>query len=584
MFETPKESRRQTLLAGLILLILLVAVAALSAPVVAGDPAAAVPASALLYVEMSCLVEQLDKISDMGVLRDNFAVITQMAWGSASDAPNRLVTALAGWRTDPAFRRDLESIAGRRAVLIVLLSPDLRPMPVIALLGEGGDDPVRALGSLVEFLDLGRFVPVESSLVDRSFMIEDAAGRVMLEGHVSGEWVAMGLPGTGASVAGFVDCLSGGEMCPDRSLAELPAFQGAAAELPATAAVRGFLNTPQLAATIVEAGGGEQDHFLQWIDGLAFAREIGTDRIDSWVAGRFLPITENGTVARFLASLTPIDHRLSALLPEDSLVTYDLGASSGATLEALRQLLGSTIPAYDSWLRRTLEEFQTATGLDPTMDLLPHLGQGIGVGLLPPEAESGGWPLPRPVLLVRSSDDAALWRFLTGWLEWKAGAMAPRTQGLLSATVVTEEVAGRVLLGLQIESLLPLPFPPPSPTVAVEDGLLIASPIRSAVVETLERLAEEEGVERTPFDAEGIVEVIHLNLPAWPEAWRRAESTIGTLTARCCADSERMIDVIRALIDLVGRFEPAHGATTLTADGRFVFHLELRLRGVKGAG
>ena len=107
--------------------------------------------------------------------------------------------------------------------------------------------------------------------------------------------------------------------------------------------------------------------------------------------------------------------------------------------------------------------------------------------------------------------------------------------------------------------------------------MLIASPVRSAVVETLSQI-DDELVSGFRSDAEGaIVEDVRLNLPAWPEAWARSEAATEALVLRWIDPAETAIPFIRALFNLAGRFEPARGVTSLNPDGTFVFHLELKL-------
>jgi hypothetical protein len=154
---------------------------------------------------------------------------------------------------------------------------------------------------------------------------------------------------------------------------------------------------------------------------------------------------------------------------------------------------------------------------------------------------------------------------------------------LLSASVFTDEVDGWPLRGLRVESPISLPLSAPSPTVAVANGLVVASPVRSAVIETIESIGRNRRIEGSLPDRERVVEIVRLNFPAWQEALRRSEGTIADLLAGCGLDSDGIIPVIRALGELAGRFEPARGTTTLGTDGQFVFQIRLQPRRIRTA-
>ena len=290
---------------------------------------------------------------------------------------------------------------------------------------------------------------------------------------------------------------------------------------------------------------------------------------------RLVPQAHDRVMERLLGSLGPIEEPMAACLGDGALIAYDLGVAPAAAFEVLDQLLDATAPKLHEWLRGVLAEFQMASGLEPEIDLLPHLDHGMAVGLLPPEGDLAGWPFPRKVVIMRVLDEVAVSRFLEEWITWEAGAVAPMTQGVLGASIYSEKVAGFDLVGLQLDGLLPAQLPLPSPSYVVAGDYLIVSPVRSAVVETLSRL--EEGCLPPPAGTtdETVVEEVWLNFPEWPRAWQRAEPLVGSILARLGVESPATLQACGSLFQLLGGFQPAHGTTSLTPEGGFVFRIEM---------
>jgi len=293
------------------------------------------------------------------------------------------------------------------------------------------------------------------------------------------------------------------------------------------------------------------------------------------IVGQIAAASQSSAGERLLASLAPIGESLSGRFPDDALLAYDIGIAPDAAVDLMETLIESALPDLHRWLEDILDEFWMATGLDPEIDLLPYLDHGLAVGLLPSEGDADGWPFPRKVVIMRVLDDVAVSRFLEAWISWEAGAIAPKTQGVLGALVVSEEVAGSEIVGLQLDGLLPAGLPLPSPSYAVAGDYLIVSSVRSAVAETLGRL--ENGISPMPeaLGEETVVEVVRLNFPEWPQAWQRAEPFVGSVIDRLGGNSPTVIQLCRTVIDYLGEFQPAHGTTTLTPDGGLVFRVEL---------
>jgi hypothetical protein len=275
---------------------------------------------------------------------------------------------------------------------------------------------------------------------------------------------------------------------------------------------------------------------------------------------------------------------MSACFGDHSLLAYDLGIAPAAVFELLAQLLEASAPELHEWLNGVLTELRSASGLEPQIDLLPHLGHGIAVGLLPPEKDLDGWPFPRKVVIMRVLDEVAVARFLEAWITWEAGAVAPMTHGVLGASVWSERVDGFDLVGLRLDGLLPAKLPLPSPSYVVAGDYLIVSPVRSAVVETLSRL--EEGCLPPPGGTTDgtVVEEFWLNFPEWPQAWSRAEPLVEAVMDWRGAESPDLIQACRSLVGLLGAFGPAHGTTSLTPEGGLVLQIEMEPARRLGAG
>ncbi len=293
------------------------------------------------------------------------------------------------------------------------------------------------------------------------------------------------------------------------------------------------------------------------------------------VMDRLTLAAQGGAGERLIDSLVPIEVSISGSFPGDALLAYDIGMTPDAAVELVESFLESALPDLHRRLVDLFEDFSAATGLDPDTDFLPYLDHGLAVALLPPESGIDEWPFPRKVVVAKIRDEAAVARFLEAWITWQAGAIAPETQGVLGASVLTEVVAGSELVGLRLDGLLPSGLPLPSPSYALAGDYLIASPVRSAVRETLNRF--DHGLAPTPvvLREDAVVEVVWLNFPEWPRAWLRAEPFLARVVDRLGGDSRTIVEICGALIEYLGEFQPAHGTTTLTPDGGLVFRLEL---------
>jgi hypothetical protein len=353
------------------------------------------------------------------------------------------------------------------------------------------------------------------------------------------------------------------------AVAAMPGTPGA--EDPAFAVAENTALDAEVAGVVAHLGAVDT---LNWIQSTVVEQYVSDGRTRSTGTRRVAPNMHDRAVTRMLDALGPITAPMSACFADDALVRYDLGIAPGAAVEVLTSLLEAAVPDVHARLQEVLYEFTLATGLDPTVDFLPHLGHGVAVGLLPPEEDIDGWPLPRKVVIMRVLDDDAVARYLEAWITWVAGAVAPMTHGILGARIDAETVAGFDLVGLRMDGLLPVRFPLPSPSYVVADGFLVVSPVRSAVAETIDRLGE--GCSSTP-DAPpetSVVEEVWMNLPEWPRAWQRAEPHVGSILAWLGVESPTAVQACGSFFQLLGGFQPAHGTTSLTPEGGFVFRIE----------
>ena len=311
------------------------------------------------------------------------------------------------------------------------------------------------------------------------------------------------------------------------------------------------------------------------IGGISATSRMVGERFSPATAGLVTTAATGTAGGNLLASLAPINDSISGSFPDDALITFDIGIAPEAAVDLFEDLVESALPDLHLWLTETLDEFRAVSGLDPYTDFLSHLDHGLAVGMLAPERDLDGWPFPRKVVIVRVVDEVAAASFLEAWIHWQAGVIAPKTHGVLGASVVTEVVAGLEIVGLELNGLLPAELPLPSPSYALVGDFLIVSSVRSGVAETLRRL--ENGVPITsPLVSEDpVVEVVRLNFSEWPRAWLRAEPFVESVVDRLGGDSPAVIGFCRAMIQYLGEFEPAQGTTILTPDGGLVFRFEM---------
>ena len=121
--------------------------------------------------------------------------------------------------------------------------------------------------------------------------------------------------------------------------------------------------------------------------GIVLTRAFSSERTRTAAPRRLVPSVRDQPMESALRSLGPIRDPMSQCFGDNALVAYDLGIAPAAALEVLAQLIVTSAPEVHAWLRGVFDEFRMASGLAPEIDLVPHLGHGIAVGLLPAEAD-----------------------------------------------------------------------------------------------------------------------------------------------------------------------------------------------------
>jgi len=336
--------------------------------------------------------------------------------------------------------------------------------------------------------------------------------------------------------------------------------------------VAGLILLIVLAAVVVMSA----EFHVDRIDRIGIPRQTTGEAFGPITAGLISAAATGTRGEGLMASLAPIGESLSATFPDDALATYDIGIAPEAAIDVLDELLESALPDLHEWLAKTLDEFRATSGLDPHTDFLSHLDHRLTVALLAPESDPDGWPFPRKVVILRVLDEVAVAQFLEAWVSWEAGAIAPKTHGVLGASVVSEVVADFEVIGLALNGLLPAGLPLPSPSYALVGDHLIVSSVRSGVAETLGRLANGVPLTRPLNSEDRVVEIVRLNFSEWPGAWLRAEPFVASLVDRLGGDSPAVIGFCRTMMRHLGEFGTAHGTTSLTPQGGLVLLFEIQ--------
>ncbi len=547
------------------------------------DPAGAFPADTLLFADLREPLNTIDTLSGMPPWQ-KFENLLGAAAETGADEDGIVPVlrhVMAAWRDDAQLREQLRALAGDRLVFGIVPGADGQPpSPVIVLRGGLPAAQLEALAALL--LRLGPRAAAEVRWTGDAFHLVAGDGTVLLEVRVTGGWLLLGRPGDSGPLRAVAEALASGEVRPS-SLAALEPYREAMARLPETAAVHGFVNVPAIAVRTGQLPGlpasaaGAVARTLECFDGFGFAREIDPLAIRTRVAGRLAAGRPTSRLCDLVHSLEPLAEPLSRRLPAEALATHDLGAPPGA----LFKLIAGALTEADGAGAGSPSAFSEASGLDPATDLFPYLGRRVASALLPAPTTSGDIPLPRPVAVAETSDEAAVRAFLDTLLRWEAGEVAARSEGLVSARVVAETHEGVEIRGLEIESVVPGPLP--SPSYAVTDGLLVVSPMRSAVREAISSIHATAGTVQ-PLIEGSPVELVHADLCALVGELGRGLSPLlsrlrqGDGLPVVGPDLDRLTRLAPPLLALVGSLGQAEGWTMLATDGAFDATFELHPR------
>lgn len=578
--EAGRRPLAERLLAVAALVVLWVLISAVVAWGAAADPARAFPSETLLYLDMRQPVSTLDTLSGTPpwpAVRELVGAFADTGTG-VDGGVAAVQQLLSAWSDDVQLHEQLSALAGQRLLFaLVAGAAGAPPLPVVALRGGSSAAQLEALGALLERLD--RQATGGIHWTGDAFEITAADGAPLLEIRTAGGWLLLGPAGSGGPLPAIARGLSSGEVGPG-SLAALQEYADAMARLPDAPAVRGFLNAPAMAARGAALPGlpapaaslvGEA---LGCFEGLGFSREIDPLTIRTRVAGRLAANPPDGPLCRLLDSLVPLAEPLSRRLPARALATHDLGTSPGALFGLLAEVL-KVAGGRDS---TGLSSFGESSGLDPKTDLFPYLGQPVASALLPAPTVPGEPSLPRPVALARTSDGPMVSTFLDAALRWEAGEITARSEGLVSATVVSETHEGTDIRGLQIESLVPGALPSPSYTVA--GGLLVVSPVRSAVRDVVSSIHATAGAVASPIEGSP-VELFHGDLCAITGQLGPALSSLVSRLSEAGRVSviggrlDRLTRLVPPLLALMGSLGQADGRADIGADGLFDATFEL---------
>ncbi len=567
------------------------------------NPAYAFPADTLIYVECRNISEGLETLNQMDFWPEMAPLLNELATaGGEPAAPlSVLATATDYWKTGAEFRRNLASLCGLHLAAAMIPSEGAgRPEPVIAAMGIGDADPVKALAWLT-----GRITQTpltwSSPRGDHGhFVIRIPNGDVVLTGQRVGPWSIFSTPQSRPEMELVANALRG-QVTLTNPLSESEDYQKAMEGLPEDYWARGYLNSAETlkwASALQLASGrsfGPVNTVLSRMEQLGMAREVSPDRIRSRLTGRLTETDPPDGLTRMGSALHPVGRPLAGDLPGDALAAGDIGAAPGEIIAGLNWVLQTHAPNFHQVIDRTAAGFCESTGLEPGTDLYPFLGNQTAVAMLPAMNGVDRWPLQRPLVKVEVFHRPLVERFLTDFVEWEAGAVTEISGGLVSAMVVSEEHEGVEIRGLQIEGFIPLPLP--SPSYALIGNFLVVSPVRSAVREAI---SAAHGTIPTLLDRPGswmneavalpeAVEIFSMNFVNCEHEWELVEdivvpflpkpAKVASDDAAVAEDEEtdrHAVRVFRAMASLLSQLGEMNGSATIDREGNFVFLVENR--------
>ncbi len=562
------------------------------------DPAKAFPADTLFYLELFRPVHTLDRLSRMSFWPQAVSLsdgISDFMCGRDGSCPF-LSHALETWDEGSELRSGLQAFAGERMVVGLVPGPG-GTVPVFAFKGTKGDapaNPVPSLAWIVSRFDGAFLSESEPGHDEELFSIRSWDGKILFTGCEAEGWLILSPP-SGIDALNAAASVFDNRPLPE-SLAEREGFQKVMSSFPPFTGVRVYMNCPRLAKEIESCGmlsaTGKRlaKTCLGWMGAVGITRDVGRKGIRTWMTGQILEDEVEEAVPGLLESLSPIEGPLSLWFPENALLTYEAGAPPEMILDSMGFLLKTAAPRCGRKMESLAQDFSGATGLDPAVDLFPHLGRSLAAAWLPAEDEGSSWPFPRTVVLARVTDKEKVKTFISRFVEWDAGAWAPFTGGVISGMAISDRHENVELMGVDLDSVISLPLP--SPTFALAGDFLIASSVRSGVTETItavhgngRALSYETVSDAGPIQSRA-VELVHLNLDSWEREWDKCGKIAlsgcglffldGELLSALDPDMERLSRLGRALFGILSSFDRATGSTVLDEDGRFTFFIEVR--------
>lgn len=568
------------------------------------NPAYAFPADSLLYVEYRNLSEGLETLNQMDFWPELAPLLNALA--EAGGDPARplsvLSTATDYWKTGAEFRSYMNTLCGRHLTAALIPSAGAgRPEPVMAAMGVGDGDQVPALAWLAGRITLTPLTWSTPRSGDGHFTIRVPNGDIKLAGQRVGPWIVFSTPDSRPETALVAEALRGQAASIFNSLAASEDYRRAMENLPEDYWVRGYLNSAEtlkwVSALQLASGQsfGPLNTILSRLEHLGMTREISPGHIRSRVSGRFNETDPPDGLGRLLHALRPVGRPLAVTIPGDALAAADIGASPAELLAGLDWLLETNAPKLHKKVNDMAENFCESTGLDPESDLYPFLGNQTALAMLPAMNVVDRWPLQRPLVTTEVFHRPRVEQFLTDFIEWEAGAVAEISGGLVSAMVVSEEHEGVEIHGLQLEGFVPLPLP--SPSFAIIDNRLVASPVRSAVREAISSthgniptLADRPGSWMNEAVAlPDAVEIFALNFANCEYEWELVEKFVFPFLLEPASVEESEIEtvenenseqhterVLNAMARLLSQLGQMHGSATVDQEGTFVCLVENR--------
>jgi len=549
-----------SVVAGLMLLLLLIAMALFAAE---PRPIEKLPATVLAAVEIDDPGRSLDTLDHAFYgesVRQLAAAVAE--WEEAPEPMRAVADVLARREADPRVASALlDATAGGVVIAVMPGADDLDLVPVVAMRAVVDDVSVAAEDLVQHVLD--------SRLENRGsaeWVVRHRDGETIARLTIREEWIVVGPPDGGRVMDEVASALVddsnlrrrfGDLVGPRQTLDRLPLAADLRMAANPEALAKLLARRPEVLARVAATEIGSLESF-------GVARTLRLNGVGTRMIGQLAIDRSDGALATMIARMAPVTGDLERRIPR-ALVSVEVGVDMESWIQAAAFVVRDAAPSLATRIGSWIEDFEDWSGMHPSTDLLPFLGRGMVVALLAPDRGSSTWPLPRPVLMARVEDEAAVERFAERWVRFKAGSLAPATGGLLGGRVVHREVDGVSVHEIVVDGLLPGPVP--SPATAVDRGVVIASPFASAVTEVLRYTPIEP--RDVPAEAVELIRIDGKAIHSWWKGWTAAVAADGHPVD---PGAER---VVRAGLALLEELGPATGATRVATDGSFCCEITL---------